>query len=135
MSASLAFQAWARGHLVADTAVTALLPAANIFDSNGRPEVTPRVALGEDQELPADDVVGRYTRLFATLHVWQQEPGLAGVKAIAGALRVSLRRQRWESGGYRCNDLRFESARFLRDPDGVTAHGVVTFRVLLEELP
>jgi hypothetical protein len=29
-------------------------------------------------------------------------------------------------------DLRFESARFIRDPDGLS-HGIVTLEVLIEE--
>ena len=77
MSASLAFQAAARGILVADADVTALIPAANIVDANGQPELFPRLIIGDDQEIPADDVVGRYTRLLATMHVWTREPGLA----------------------------------------------------------
>jgi hypothetical protein len=40
----------------------------------------------------------------------------------------------FESDGYRCTDCRFGSARFIRDPDKITAHGVVTFEALIEEL-
>jgi hypothetical protein len=90
MSASLAFQAAARGILVADADVTALIPAANIIDANGQPELFPRLIIGDDQEIPADDVVGRYTRLLATMHIWTREPGLASAKAITGAVRNAL---------------------------------------------
>lgn len=134
MSAALAFQKVARTKLATDAAVTVLVPAANIFDTNSRPETWPRIVLGEDQELPADDVVGRYTRLYSTLHVWNREPGLAEAKAIADAIRRALRGQLWTLGNYRCIDCRFDGARFLRDPDGETAHGVVTFESVIEEL-
>jgi hypothetical protein len=36
-------------------------------------------------------------------------------------------------GSDRLVDLRFEAARFMRDPDGVTAHGVVTLEATVEE--
>jgi hypothetical protein len=137
MSASLAFQKFARAALVSDLDVTALVPADNIVDANARPEIYPRINLGEDQELPADDVVTRYTTVIATLHVWVREPGLATAKAIAGEVRRVLNRPSrivFEANGYRCIDSRFASARFLRDPDGVTAHGIVTFESVIEEI-
>jgi hypothetical protein len=132
MSAALAFQKVSRVRLAADTAVSALVPAAHIFDANERPEVFPCIRLGEDQELPGDDVVGRYTKLFATLHIWNEEPGLAGVKSMSDAVRRCLRGQRWSIDGYRCLDTSFVSARFLRDPTGI-AHAVVTFEAVIEE--
>jgi hypothetical protein len=134
VSAALAFQRAARAVLIADATVTALVPADNVIDANGRPEVFPCIRLGEDQELPGDDVVGRYTDLFATLHIWTREPGLADAKAIAGAVRRALALTTWSRDGYRCIDTRLDSARFLRDPDGVTGHGIVTFKAVIEEL-
>ena len=134
VSASLAFQTFARTTLAADNAVIALVPATNILDVNGRPEVFPRINLGEDQELPADDVVGRYTQLTSTFHIWSREPGLAVAKAIADTIRRALRLKLWMLSGYRCCDCKFASARYIRDPDGITAHGIVTFESLIEEL-
>lgn len=138
MSASLAFQTFARATLAADTAVVGLVPASNIVDANARPEVFPRINLGEDQELPADSVVGRYTKLISTLHIWSREPGLAVAKSIAGVTRRALNirnRLVFAANGYRCLDCKFGSARFIRDPDGVTGHGIVVFEALIEELP
>lgn len=133
MSASLAFQLASRAILIANSAVTALIPADNIVDANGRPEIFPRVNMGEDQELPADDVVGRYTRLLSTMHVWVQEPGLEGAKTIAGAIRKALILQTWTQNGFSCLDTRLQSARYLRDPNGQTSHGVITFQALIED--
>ena len=71
MSASLAFQTAARAILIANSAVTALIPAGNIIDANGRPELLPRINVGEDQEVPATqgDQYQNWTKLFATLHI------------------------------------------------------------------
>jgi hypothetical protein len=68
MSAALVFQRWARGTLAADADLTALVTTANIFDSKARPEVSPRIVVGEDQEIPLgdlDQVESRYTRVFS----------------------------------------------------------------------
>jgi len=133
MSASLAFQQAARGILIANSDVTALVPAANILDANYEPEAFPRLVIGEDQELPADDVVNRYTKLNSTFHIWTREPGLAGAKAIAGAVRKALVLTNWTQNGYVNIRTMLVSARYLRDPDGQTAHGVVTFESLIQD--
>lgn len=134
MSASLTTQRMQRTMLAASPDVLALVPADHILDTGARPEVWPSVIIGEDQELPADDVVGRYSTIYSTLHVWSREGGIADAKIIAGAVRKALHRQTWQLGGYKCIDTKFQSARFLRDPDGKTAHGVVTFVSIVEEL-
>lgn len=136
MSAALALQKAIRGRLTGDPAVTALVPAANIFDRHARPTAFPCIILGEDQEVAADEVARRHFRVYATLHLWQKEPGLTGVKAIAGAVRRALRDGPWPLDQHYCHDLAFSGARFLRDPKSETvSHSVVTIEALIEELP
>jgi hypothetical protein len=85
--------------------------------------------MGEDLETDADLTFDRrHVTVYATLHLWHDEPGLTGVKAIAGAIRNAIRLD----GSDRLVDLQFESARFIRDPDGLS-HGVVTLEALVEE--
>jgi hypothetical protein len=134
MSAALATQTAQRGLLVASAAVTALVPVGSILDTGTRPEGFPRIIVGEDQELPADEVVGRYTTIFSTLHIWSRGDGLAGAKAIAGVVRSALHMNLWHRDGYRCIDAKFQNARYVRDPDGVTAHGIVTIQSVVEAL-
>jgi hypothetical protein len=131
---ALALQKAIRGRLISDAGVLALVPAANIFDRHGRPERFPCIILGEGQDV-ADDITlaRRHVRSFATLHLWQREPGTTGVKAIAGAIRKAL-----DAGPITLDegdliDLRFEGVRFLRDPDGETAHGAFTVEALIGE--
>ena len=85
------------------------------------------------KRLPADDVVNRYTRLTANFHVWAEEPGLAGAKEIAGAVRRVLTNSLWSQDGFKGIDTRFASARYIRDPDGEHSHGIVQFEVTIEE--
>lgn len=133
MSASLAFQQAARAILIANSDVTALVPAANILDANFEPEAFPRIQIGEDLELPADDVVNRYTKLSSTFHIWTREPGLAASKAIAGAVRKALVLTSWTQNNYTCIRTMLTSIRYLRDPDGQTAQAVITFESLIQD--
>ncbi|MGP2493510.1 DUF3168 domain-containing protein [Mesorhizobium sp. PUT5] len=134
MSADLALQKALRARLVATGAVTALVPAASILDANQRPAPSPSIIIGEGQAIEGDRLDRRDQRLVLTLHVWKKEPGITGVKAIAGAIRAALSLKFEENDGYHFADCRVSSMRFLRDPDGETAHGVVTVEALVCEV-
>lgn len=137
MSAALALQKAVRTRLTSYAPVTALVPVDHILDRNARPEVFPAIVIGEDQEIAEDVTLTRHhLRVFATLHLWHREPGLTTVKAIAGAIRDAVRAGFPElDTPYRRVDIRFDNARFLRDPDGITAHGIVTLEALIEDTP
>jgi hypothetical protein len=117
-----------RAALVADANITALVPAAQIYDQSQRPEIFPSIVLGECQET-LDDM--SLERNYYPLHVWHREPGLIGVKAIAWQIRKTLVNNPLVTLGL--VDFRYNDARFLRDPDGVTSHGVLTFEILMGE--
>jgi hypothetical protein len=127
VSASLDLQSAIRAALIADAAVTALVPAANIYDGIVRQDHMPAITLGDDMEQDADMTLARdYVRVTSTIHVWVREASFLTAKRIVGAIRSAVASR---VAGF--VDVRFESARFLRDPDGVTAHGVVTFDSLV----
>lgn len=135
MSADLAVQKAIRARLISANSVLLLVPAASILDRNARPAPDPSIILGEGQAIEGDDIGRRQQRVVMDLHVWKKEPGLAGVKAIAGAVRAALHIGRISSDvGYHFADCRVSSMRFLRDPDGETAHGIVTVETLVSEV-
>jgi len=135
MSATLAVQKALRARLIATSAVTALVPIGNILDRNSRPAPDPSIVLGEDQLVDAGFVDRSPARVYSTLHLWMQEAGLTGVKSIAGAIRASVRSSRLGSvDGYAFGDCMVSQERYLRDPDGETAHGVVTVETLVSEV-
>lgn len=133
MSADHALQTAIRLRLAATPAVTALVPAASILDVNQRPAPVPSIIIGEGQSMEGDQVDRRDQRVIMDLHIWKQEPGLGGVKDIAGAIRTAIHSARLSPVGWHCGDCRVSSMRFLRDPDGETAHGVVTVEALMVE--
>jgi hypothetical protein len=124
---SLDLQKAIRARLLASADLMALVPADNILDATGRPERNPCVNIGEGQT-----VYRRFdSTTYATLHVWVQEPGLIGAKAIASAIIPALRVDAQIDGvlaldNFVCHDLEVTETRFLRDPHGSYSHGVLT---------
>lgn len=126
MSANLALQKALRAVMIGRAELVALVPAASILDRNARPNPSPSIILGETQELDAGLSGGGSVQVFHTVHVWKQEPSLAGVRRIGWEIRQALRagRVQLESGFHLAGWT--STARYIRDPDGVTSHGIVT---------
>jgi hypothetical protein len=134
MSPDLALQKALRSRLAADAAVTSLVPASSILDRHARPAPDPAIIIGEGQWLPGDDIGRDSQRVVLDLHVWKREPGLAGAKAIAGAILANLRAfPRGAADAFHVGDCRVSMMRYLRDPDGETSHAVVTVEALMSE--
>lgn len=135
MSADLAAQKAVRTRLVTTGTVTALVPATSILDVNQRPAPDPSIIIGEGQTLEGDRTDRRDQHVILDIHVWKKEAGLVGVKAIAGAIRTSVHSSNLPAeDGYHFGDCHVASMRFLRDPDGETAHGIVTVEALAVEI-
>ena len=129
----LVIQKAIRATLVADAGITALVPATSVLDTNARPTPSPSIILGEDQIVDEGQKLARdVLTVNSTLHIWQKEPGLVGVKGIAGEIAMTIRAGRAAlDAGFQLIDWRVSMTRFLRDPDGETAHGVVTIESMV----
>lgn len=133
---ALALQKAMGARLAGSSAVTDLVPAGNIVDAHGRPARFPSIILGDGQEVAADlTFERRHVTVFVDLHVWDRSPSFTSTKAIAGAIRAALHDAELvlvlDEG--RLLDLNHAGTRYLRDPDGQTAHAVVTIEALVEE--
>jgi Protein of unknown function (DUF3168) len=132
---SLDLQKAIRARLLASADLMALVPADNVLDSTGRPELMPAVGIGEGWT-----VYRRFgSTTYATLHIWMQEPGLAGSKAIASAIVAAVKVDAQIEGvlildNFICHDLQVTQTRFLRDPHGSFSHGVVTVAGIVKAL-
>lgn len=123
--------------------LTALLAAPGIYDRVPPPDPNeaeaayrkrvpmPYVSIGEDDFL--DDSTGCAFALEAnpTIHVWSQAVGKTEAKRIGARVREALDRQLTIEGA-ECTEFAFVSGRYFLDPDGVTTHGVLAFRYLLD---
>lgn len=131
---ALALQKAVGARLAGFPAVTDLVPPANIVDAHGRPARFPSVILGDGQEVAADlTFERRHVKVFVDLHVWDRSPSFTSTKAIAGAIRAALHGADLVLDEDRFLDLKHAGTRYLRDPDGQTAHAVVTIEALVEE--
>lgn len=130
---SLDLQKAIRARLLASAELMALVPADHVLDSNGRPERMPGVNIGE-----GNTVYQRfYSTTYSTLHVWVQESGLTGAKAIVGAIVPALRIDAQITGvlaldDFICHDLSVTQTRFMRDPHGSYSHGIVTVAAVMK---
>lgn len=135
MTPEIALQTALRARLVGTPAVVALVPATSILDRNEQPAPDPSIIMGEGQSVDEGDAISRnLTRVFMDLHIWKKEPSTAGVKVIAGAIRKAIKARLALPTGFHCADAYVSSARYLRDPDGLTSHAVVTVTALVEEV-
>jgi hypothetical protein len=134
---SLALQKAIRARLISTAAVTALVPADHILDRNQRPAPDPSIVLGEDQVVNEGVTLSRdVVHVYTTLHIWKRELGLAGVKVIAAEVGRALQVEPLvtQEGDYQLFDTAVQASRFMRDPDGETAHCVLTVRSLVRVL-
>lgn len=133
MEPTLDLQTTIRTRLINDPAVTALVPAGAILDRHTRPELDRLIIIGEGQHFAADSYSTFHERVFLTVHVWVHGDDFAVCKAIADAVRRALRGTPWHASGHLVHGATI-TTRFLRDPEGEYAHGVVSIDAVLQEL-
>lgn len=129
---SLAAQRFVAARLKATAAVTALVPAASIFDRNSRPETFPCIIVGEGQTIDESDgecFVG--AEVFLDVHVWTRGNSLADTKTIAGPVQRALRNVEGEQDGVSL-DFVGQDSRFIRDPSGEHGHGIISLTINAE---
>lgn len=131
---SLALQKAIVARLKGDAGLIARVPAENIFDRSGLPQISPCVFVGEDRTTRepislADDSFS----VASTFHLWAREPNMVTVKRISGLIQLAMRGEFWALDDYRAIYCRLSAARYMRDPGGEWAHGVLTYESLLVE--
>lgn len=89
----------------------------------------PHIIIGEDQIIGDDIECGEASDVAVTVHVYARAATPAATrlqaKAIAGAVRAALA-AKLTLVGHEMIDWTYETTRHLTDPDGLTAHSVVS---------
>jgi hypothetical protein len=103
-----------------------------IYDQVPAQPVFPYVTVGDVQVLPdkADCIDGSET--FPQVDVWTRSTGYPETKQIATDVLAALDDQPLDVDGFNLVVFEFTEVRYLRDPDGLTRHGVLTFHGLLQ---
>lgn len=115
-----------------DSTLTTTL-GASIFDHvpDHQAVTFPYVVIGEDTMLDysTKDLVG--SDVTVTLHVWSQYRGSKEVKQVMDRVHTLLHDSNLTVTGRNLINLRSEFSDVLRDPDGITRHGVMRFRAVM----
>lgn len=100
------------------------MPAANF----------PYVVIGADTYRPweTDDRPG--AEMTVTLHIWSRYGGMKQAKQIAQEIHGRLNRHQLDVPEHNTIDCLFEFADFMTDTDGETRHGVVRYRLTVQDL-
>ena len=127
---SFALQSSIYSALNNDSNLTGTL-GATIFDDVPENSAYPYIVLGEDtaNEYDTKDVKGSTSSL--TIHVWSEYKGSKETKQIMDRVHDLLHDSNLSVSGYNLINLRFEFSDIMRDPDGITRHGVMRFRAVL----
>lgn len=114
-------------------AIVALLRVSvteDTYDTPPERSPFPRITIGDGQVLAnfADCYAGSET--YLQVDIWSREVGFGEAKTLANRVRAVLDDKIVPLDGHTMEYMRFESAQYLRDPDGITRHVAMTFRIL-----
>lgn len=100
-------------------------------DNNAR---FPFITISEmtDAEFDDDTYTGFDTALV--IHVWSRASHTIETKTIQTAIYQALHRQNLSISGASMITLEHQSSSTIRDPDGVTIHGISQFRLITTNL-
>lgn len=68
------------------------------------------------------------------LDIWSRKPGRVHAKQICDAVKSILHRSDIVLAENALAEIELENVRILKDPDQTTTHGVMTFRIAVEEV-
>ena len=115
-----------------DSQLTNTLGAAVFDDVPDTQAVSfPYVQIGEDTatDYSTKDVTG--TETVINLHVWSRYRGSKETKQVMDRVHTLLHDSNLTVTGHNLINMRFEFGDVIRDPDGITRHGVMRFRAIM----
>ena len=102
-------------------------------DDAGDDESFPYITIGDDTFTPWDDDLSQGYEAELNVHTWTRYRGRKELKELQQMVYDALHRYQLTITGYATINLSFEFADSVRDPDGLTHHGVSRFRLLIED--
>jgi hypothetical protein len=111
------------------------LVSTRIYDDAPQAVAFPWVEIGDGQSIPDDtsQATGASdagVSDFFDLHVWSRYAGKKEVKQIVDVLHGLLHEVSFTIAGRSSASAWIRSVRILRDPDGITRHGIVNVEVI-----
>lgn len=107
---------------------------AAIYDDVPQGAAFPYVTIGEDTLVEWDTDTELGAEATITLHTWSRQRGRAETKALQGHIYDALHRYALPVTGMHLIECKWEMSESFLDPDGHTRHGVMRFRLVLQDL-
>lgn len=104
--------------------------SGRIYDDVPQNAPFPYVVIGEADSIPFDDDVNDGEDTDLTIHVWSRSAGRKEVKQMMAAIYAALHRYPLPITGAHTVLMDFDYQNSFLDPDGITRHGVIRFRLL-----
>ena len=117
--------------LAGDGALMALVAGVHDHPPEGAAPF-PYVLIGESTARDWSGAAAEGMELTLTLHAWSRYRGFREVKAILAAIHSALHDATLALAGQTLVNLRFDFAATMRDPDGLTTHGVARYRAVTQ---
>ena len=104
---------------------------ANVFDDVPEETAFPLVVLGEDTtvDFSTKDLIGSETTI--NIDIFSRYRGSKETKNIMDRIHTLLHDSSLTVSGVNLINLRFEFSDVIRDPDGITRHGIMRFRAII----
>lgn len=119
--------------LKADAGVNALI-AGRIYDAVPQNAVKPYVSFGPFQLLPEHGDCLDGGESFLQIDAWASGPDSVQVKKLGAALAVALDDAQFALDTQRLVLIEVDQIQYLREPDNITAHAVLTVRAHTDPL-
>ncbi len=111
------------------SAITSTL-SCGVYDEVVEGNSYPFITLGEETAIDysTNNLVGAETTI--NIHIWSRYKGSKQTKEIMDKVHDLLHDVSLTVTGVNLINLRFEFSDIMRDPDGITRHGVMRFRAI-----
>jgi len=116
--------------LSADNNLTSTL-GASVFDDVPEETAYPYVQIGEDTAIDYSTKDLNGSDVSVNLDVWSRYRGSLEAKNIMDRIHTLLHDSSLSVAGANFINMRFEFSDIIRDPDGITRHGVMRFRAIM----
>ena len=125
-----AFQTTIFNALNNDSNLTQTL-GASIVDDVPSGTAYPFISIGEARSTDYDTKTEDGGEITVELHFWSQYKGSKEVKQMMDRVHSLLHNSNLSVSRFNLINLRFDYSDILRDPDGITRHGVMRYRAII----
>jgi len=112
------------------SAITSTL-ACGVYDEVIEGNTYPFITLGEETTIDYSTKTATGGETTINIHIWSQYKGSKQTKEIMDKVHDLLHDSNLSVTGFNLINLRFEYSDIMRDPDGITRHGVMRFRAII----